>query len=57
MSKLIVTNIEWNMDEEDNIELSETIAIPEGMIDANEISDYLSEQTGYCHNGFAFVSI
>lgn len=57
MSKLIVTNIEWNMDEEDNIELPETIAIPEGMIDENEISDYLSEQTGYRHNGFAFVSI
>ena len=35
------------MDEEDNIELPETIAIPEGMIDENEISDYLSEQTGY----------
>ena len=57
MSKLIATNIEWDVDDEDNIELPETIEIPEGMIDEDKISDYLSEQTGYCHNGFAFVSI
>lgn len=57
MSKLIATNIEWDVDDEDNIELPETIEIPEGMIDEDEISDYLSEQIGYSHNGFALVSI
>lgn len=51
MSKLIATTIEWDRDEYDNTELPETIEIPEGMIEEDEISDYLSEQTGYCHKG------
>lgn len=57
MSKLIATTIEWDKDKGDNTELPETIEIPEGMIDEDEISDYLSEQTGYCHKGFALVSV
>lgn len=57
MSKLIATTIEWDMDEYDNTELPETIEIPEGMIDEDEISDYLSEQTGCCHKGFTIVSV
>nr|DAI32126.1 MAG TPA: hypothetical protein [Caudoviricetes sp.] len=28
------------------------IDIPEGMTDEDEISDYLSEVTGYCHQGY-----
>lgn len=55
MSKLLATAIEWDTDKDDNIKLPETIEIPEGMIDEEEISDYLSEQTGYCHKGFALV--
>lgn len=57
MSKLIAKMIEWDIDENDNVELPETIEIPEGMIDEDEISDYLSEQTGYCHKGFYIVSV
>ena len=57
MNKLIATTIEWDKDKGDNTELPETIEIPEGMIDEDEISDYLSEQTGYCHKGFALVSV
>lgn len=56
MSKLIATKIEWDKDEDDNIELPESIEIPEDMIDEHEISDYLSEETGYCHKGFTLVS-
>lgn len=55
MSKLIATNIIWDMDDDDNTELSETIEIPEGMADEDEISDYISDKTGYCHKGFALV--
>ena len=29
--------------------------IPEGMTDPDEISDWLSDETGYCHNGFRLV--
>lgn len=52
MSKLIATNIEWDLEEDNNVELPETIEIPDGITDEDEISDYLSEQTGYCHKGF-----
>lgn len=57
MSKLIAEMIEWDKDEYDNTELPKTIEIPEGMIDEDKISDYLSEQTGYCHKGFSIVSV
>ena len=55
ITKLIAEMIEWDIDENDDIELPETIEIPEGITDEDEISDYLSEQTGYCHNGFYIV--
>lgn len=54
-SKLFATNIEWDKDDDDTIELPETIEIPEGLKDEEEISDYLTDQTGYCHKGFALV--
>ena len=57
MSKLIAKIIEWDIDENYDIQLPEIIEIPEGMIDEDEISDYLSELTGYCHKGFYIVSV
>lgn len=57
MSKLIANIIEWDKDKDDDTKLPETIEIPEGMIDEEEISDYLSEQTGYCHKGFFIVRV
>lgn len=57
MSKLIAEIIEWDTDEDDDTELPKTIEIPEGMVDEDEISEYLSEQTGYCHKGFSIVSV
>lgn len=56
MSKLMAINIKWDMDDDDNTELPETMEIPEGMEDEDEISDYLSEQTGYCHKGFDLIN-
>lgn len=57
MSKLIATKIEWDTDNEVNTELPETIDIPNGITDEEEISEYISEQTGFCHNGFTLVRI
>ena len=48
---LKATNILWDTDYDDG-ELSTEIDIPEGMTDEDEISDYLSEVTGYCHQGY-----
>lgn len=49
---LKATNILWDVDYDDDGELPTEIDIPEGMTDKDEISDYLSEVTGYCHQGY-----
>ena len=49
---LKATNILWDTDYDDDGELPTEIDIPEGMTDEDEISNYLSEVTGYCHQGY-----
>lgn len=62
----IATNIEWDIDLEDGesyeevkeeIGLPDKIMIPENITDEDEISDYVSEITGFCHYGFDLVEI
>lgn len=49
-------NIEWDVDYEEQLEdLPKEIEIPEGMTDEEEISDWLSDETDFCHNGFELV--
>lgn len=57
MKKLIATNIEWDSDTDDVLNLPNTIEVPVDMIDEEDISNYISEQTGYCHNGFSIMTI
>lgn len=46
-------SIMWDVDYEEDLELlPKEIEIPDGMTDEDEISDYLSDTTGYCHTGF-----
>ena len=52
-------NILWDVDDEGDGSREEIlktlpteIEIPEG-IDEEDIADYLSDETGYCHFGFA----
>lgn len=49
------TNILWDVDNEEELEsLPKEVDIPVELTDEEEISDYLSELTGYCHcGGFA----
>lgn len=47
-------NILWDTDGE-NISLPDEIDIPEGMADEEQISDYISDKTGFCHYGFELV--
>ena len=49
---LKATNILWDTDYDNDGELPTEIDIPEGMTNEDEISDYLSEVTGYCHQGY-----
>lgn len=58
MSKLVAINIQWDVDSEEDLELlPQRVEIPEGMTDEDEISDYLSDLTGYCHYGFALIEV
>lgn len=47
-------HVEWDVDNEEDLQsLPTEIEIPDGMTDEDEISDYLSEMTGFCHRGFS----
>lgn len=49
-------NIAWDIDcGQDGKSLPTEIEIPAGMTDEEEISDFLSGLTGFCHNGFALI--
>ena len=46
-------NIDWDNDFEEDLEfLPNEIEIPDGMTDEDEISDYITNKTGFCHYGF-----
>lgn len=47
------THIQWDVDEPEDMEsLPTEIDILNGMTDIEEISDYITDQTGFCHNGY-----
>lgn len=48
------TNIKWDTDGDCDVfeSLPQEIEIPDGMTDDDEISDYISDVTGFCHAGF-----
>lgn len=49
-------NIKWEIDNEEDLEFLPTeIELPFGMVDEEEISDYLSNETGFCHYSFDLI--
>ena len=52
-------NIQWDIDFDDfDIEVDVVpteINIPDGITDEDEISDYITDKTGFCHCGFELV--
>lgn len=51
--KRVAYNIEWDVDDEEDLnDLPKEVEIPDDLDDEDEISDYLSDLTGFCHNGF-----
>ena len=48
-------NIKWDIDDDDEKSLPTEIIIPNDMTDEEEISDYLSNVTGFCHQGYDLV--
>ena len=53
----VATNIIWDYDDDDEMLFPTEIELPEDMTDIDEISDYLSDVTGYCHKGFTIEDI
>ena len=49
-----VVNIVWDTDGE-NVKLPNEIELPFGMVDEDEISNYISDETGFCHYGFELI--
>lgn len=51
-------DIKWDTDGDAGLaaSLPSEIELPDGMTDPDEISDYLSDQTGFCHFGFKIES-
>lgn len=47
-------NIKWDTDGE-NVKLPNEIELPFGMVGEDEISDYISDETGFCHYGFELI--
>lgn len=49
-------NIKWDIDKKEELEqLPTEIEIPDIIIDEEKISDYITEQTGYCHKCFELL--
>lgn len=50
-------NIKWDTDGGMELlnQLPTEMEIPEEIIHGDEISDYLSEETGFCHDGFELI--
>ena len=50
-------NIKWDTDGDMEVlnQLPTEMEIPEGITDEEEMSDYLSDETGFCHYGFELV--
>ena len=48
-------NIIWDAEEEELTTLPSSIEVPEYLTDEDEISDYLSNLTGFCHYGFELI--
>lgn len=51
-----IVNIEWDTDGDKEIfeDLPKEIEIPDGMTE-DEVSEYLSDITGFCHKGYQIV--
>ncbi len=52
------TCIKWDTDADRELhkQLPTEIELPEGMTDEDDISDYLSDVTGFCHCGFELIN-
>lgn len=56
---LKAVNIIWDTDEDKDVKkinLPNDMELPFGMFDHDEISEYISNETGFCHSGFDLIA-
>lgn len=57
-SGLCACDIQWDADDQDDIKnLPGSLLLPPGMTDKDEISEYLTKTTGFCHKGFGWTEV
>ena len=48
------TNILWDVDDQEDLKkLPQEIEIPSYLLEDEDINDYISDLTGFCHKGFS----
>ena len=59
MLKVRITNILYDTDGEDDIELPQefVVTVEDNEDVEDQLSDYITEQTGFCHRGFLYEVI
>ena len=59
MLKVRITNILYDTDGEDDIELPQefVVTVEDNENVEDQLSDYITEQTGFCHRGFFYEVI
>lgn len=53
----LVTNIIWDYDDNDEALFPTELVLPDDMTDVDDISNWLSDLTGYCTKGFTIEDI
>ena len=49
---MYAVDIKWDTDDED-VDLPNIVKVPDDLTDGEDISDWLSDEYGFCHDGFA----
>ncbi len=53
---MYAVDIKWDTDDED-VDLPNIVKVPDDLIDGKDISDWLSDKYGFCHDGFALKEV
>lgn len=53
---MYAVDIKWDTDDED-VDLPDIVKVPDDLTDGEDISDWLSDEYGFCHDGFALKEV
>ena len=53
---MYAVDIKWDTDDED-VDLPNVVKVPDNLTDGEDISDWLSDEYGFCHDGFVLKEV